>query len=236
MELNFNMKIIKNEKLINRNARISSIITLTSLVILGWGMYITFREPEKINLSIIALLVGFLLSQVGIYLTNRWGRKPRPDQMLDAALKGLDKNYGIFHYQAPPAHVLVGPAGIWIINSKHQRGTITYQKNRWRQKGGGLLYAYLKAFAQEGIGRPDLEIESDVERLEKFLRKRLPELELPPVKAMLVFFHPDVVLEVENAPHPTLHSKKLKDFIRKDAKNKPLNTEISNQIQAVLEK
>jgi hypothetical protein len=230
------MKIIKNEKLINRNARISSIITLVSLIILGSGMYITFRQPEMINLSILALLVGFLLSQVGIFLTNRWGRKPRPDQMLDSALKGLDKNYSLFHYQAPPAHVLVGPAGVWVINAKHQRGTITYRKDRWRQKGGGLLFAYLKTFAQEGIGRPDLEIDSDVERLEKYLKKRLPDTELPPIQAMLVFFHPDIELNVEAAPNPTLLAKKMKEFIRKEAKNKTLNTELSNKIQAALEK
>jgi len=229
------MQIVKNENLITRNARISSIVTLVSLVVLGVGMYITFTRPDLINLSIIALLLGFLLSQVGIFLTNRWGRKPRPDQMLDSALKGLDKHYALYHYQAPPAHVLVGPAGVWVINTKHQRGTITYQKNRWRQKGGGFFFAYLKAFAQEGIGRPDLEIESDIEGLEKYLRKRLPALELPPIQAVLVFFHPEVELQVDGAPAPTLPANKLKDFIRKVAKGKSLNPEIAQAIQGALE-
>jgi len=229
------MKIIKNEKMIKRNAIIGSIITITSLVTLGGGMFITFSKPELISLSLIALLVGFILSQVGIFYTNRWGRKPRPDQMLDQALKGLDKRYAVYHYITPIAHLLVGPAGIWILYSKHQKGTITYQKNRWRQKGGGILQGYMKLFAQEGIGRPDLEIESDTARLEKFFNKNLPELELPHINAALVFFHPEVVLDVDDAPTPSLFSKKLKDFMRKTAKQQSLSPETYEQIQGTLE-
>ena len=230
------MNIVKNDRLIQRNARISSIVTLSSLVILGIGMYITFSRPELINWSIIALLVGFLLSQFGIFMTNRWGRKPRPDEMLDSSLKGLDKRYSLYHYATSSAHVLVGPAGIWTLIPKHQRGTITYQKNRWRQKGGGVLFAYLKAFAQEGLGRPDLEMESEIDGLGKYLKKKLPDLELPDIQAALVFFHPDVDLQVDDAPAPALYAKKLKEFIRKNGKDKPLPAEISNAIQDALEK
>lgn len=229
------MNIVKNEQLIQRNARLSGILTIVSLVILGAGMYLTFTRPELINWSIIALLVGFLLSQMGIYLTNRWGRKPRPDEMLDAALKGLNKQYTIYHYVLPAAHVLIGPAGIWVLIPKHQRGTITYSKNRWRQRGGGLLFAYLKMFAQEGLGRPDLEIDAETEGMQKFLKKQLPEMELPPIQAALVFFHPDVELQVDEAPVPALHAKKLKDFIRKMSKERSLSPEVVETVQNAIE-
>jgi len=229
------MKIFKSDKMIQRNARIGSTITIVSLVILGGGMYITFARPDQFYLSIIALLVGFLLSQVGIFYSSRWGRRPRPDELLDQSLKGLDNHYALYHYQTPVAHLLVGPAGIWILFSKYQRGTITYQKNRWRQKGGGPLQAYLRLFAQEGIGRPDLEIDSDIERLGRYLKKKLPDMELPPIQAALVFTHPDIEIEADEAPAPTLFIKKLKDFIRKTAKNKSLSTETVELIQAALE-
>jgi hypothetical protein len=228
------MNIVRNEKMVARNAKIGSAITLVSLVVLGTGMYITFTKPELFSLSIGALLLGFILSQIGIFYTNRWGRKPRPDQVLDQALKGLGKNYTLYHYHTPAAHVLVGPAGVWTLIPKHQRGTITYSKDRWRQRGGGLLHGYLKLFAQEGIGRPDLEIASDKEVLTKYLRKRLPDLELPDIQSTLVFFHPDVNLEVDEAPAPTLFAKKLKDFIRKEAKEKPITPELLDLIRETL--
>jgi len=229
------MKIIKNEKLIHRNARIGSIVTISSLVILGIGMYITFTKPEQFYLSILALLAGFLLSQVGIFYTNRWGRKPRPDELLDQALKGLDNRFAIYHYFTPVAHVLVGPAGIWTLIPKHQRGKITYKKNRWRQSGGGVLQGYLKIFAQESIGRPDLEIESDIHTLGKFLDKKKPAFEVPEIHGALVFFHVDVVIEADEAPAPTLFAKKLKDFIRKTAKEKPIAAEMVEKVQDLLE-
>jgi hypothetical protein len=229
------MKIVKNEKMIQRNARIGSVVTIVSLAILGVGMYITFMRPEQFYLSVIALLVGFLLSQVGIFYTNRWSRKPRPDEMLEQALKGLDDRYGLYHYHTPASHLLVGPAGIWTLHPKTQRGSITYNKNRWRQRGGGFLQGYLRIFAQEGIGRPDLEIDSDVDGLSKYLKRHLPDFDLPPIQSALVFFHPEVNLQVEDAPAPTLFAKKLKDFIRKTAKENPLSSEIVEVIQAELD-
>jgi len=229
------MKIVIDDKLIKRNAKIGQILTIVSLVTLGAGMFITFRRPEMLPLSIGALLVGFLLSQVGIYFTNRWGRKPRPDEQISLALKGLDNRYALYHYQTPASHVLVGPAGVWVLIPKHQRGTITYRKNRWRQSGGGFIQNYLKIFAQEGIGRPDLEIESDIEGLTKLLRKKLPEgTDIPEIQAALIFSNPDIDIQADDAPVLTLPTKKLKDQIRKSAKEKQLSQEMALLVQKTI--
>lgn len=218
------MKIIKNEKFINRNARIGQILSIVAMAVLGVGIYITFARQDLFNLSILALMVGFLLSQLGIHYTNRWGRRPRPDELLDKALKGLDNHYSLHHYLLPGTHVLVGPAGVWILFPKRQGGTITYYKNRWRQKTKGVLSAYLKVFAQEGLGRPDLEIRTETEALANYFKKKLPDLDTPPIQAALIFFNPDVDLQVEeDAPALALPGAKLKDFIRKAAKEKPIS-------------
>jgi len=215
------MNILINEKLVKRNARIGQVLTIFSLAILASGMYLSFQRPDLFGLSVIALLVGFLASQIGIYYTNRWGRRPRPDEMLTAALKGMDKRYALFHYLTPTSHLLVGPAGIWILIPKTQRGVITYEKNRWRQRGGGFLATYLKIFAQESIGRPDLEVAAETDALGRYLEKHLDGVELPEIKTALVFMHPDADVQVDDeaAPTPTLLAKKLKDFIRKAAKD-----------------
>ena len=229
------MKVVIDQKLVKRNAKIGQVLTITSLVTLGAGMFITFQKPDMLPLSIGALLVGFLLSQVGIYFTNRWGRSPRPDEQISTSLKGLDKRYALYHYQTPASHVLVGPAGVWVFIPKHQRGTITYRKNRWHQSGGGFIQNYLKIFAQEGIGRPDLEIESDIDGLTKYLTKNLPEgTEIPEIQAALIFSHPDIDIQADEAPAPTLPAKKLKDMIRKTAKAKPISPETVTLVQSVI--
>lgn len=226
------MDVITNDRLIKRNARIGQISSLVGLLILGTGMYISFTQPELFAISLGALLVGFGLSQVGIYFGNRWGRRPRPDELLNQSLKGLDGRYKLYHYHSPASHLLVGPAGVWVLLPRHQRGKISYEKGRWRQKGGNL---YLKIFAQEGIGRPDLEIASEVDSANQYLAKFFSGDEKPEVQAALVFTNDRAEVQADNAPVPTLHIKKLKDFIRKNAKSKPVSLDKVKVIQESLE-
>jgi len=229
------MEIVTNETLIKRNARIGQIAMLAGLAVLVGGMFLSFQSPEMFSLSIAALFVGFILSQVGIYFSNRWGRQPRPDQILDLALKGLDSKYTLYHYKTPVSHLLVGPAGLWILIPKHQRGTITYSNGRYRQKGGNL---YLKIFAQEGLGRPELEVSAEKESLVKFLKEKLPEEDMPTVRSALVFTHANVNVDVsqeDDPPAETIPVTKLKDLIRKEAKTKQLPLEKAKEIRQIIE-
>lgn len=225
------MEVISNERLIRRNARIGQVSSIAGLLVLAGGMYISIARPQYFSLSMVALLVGFALSQVGIYFGNRWSRRPRPDELLTQALKGLDGRYSLYHYTTPASHLLVGPVGIWVLVPRHQRGTITYQNNRWRQKGGNL---YLKVFAQEGLGRPDLEIGSEVEAVRRYLARLLPDDEIPPIQAALIFTNERTEVLADDAPIPTLHVRRLKEFIRKLAKNKPFSIDRAKEIQQLL--
>ncbi|MGD8404332.1 MAG: hypothetical protein PVJ21_11775 [Anaerolineales bacterium] len=228
------MKIIKNEKLINRNAKIGQYTSLGALVVLGIGMYISFTQPELFVWALVALLIGFTLTQIGMYFGNRWGRSPRPDEKLDTGLKGLTKDYSIYHWTTPVAHLLAGPAGIWVLIPYHQRGQVTYKKNRWRMSGGGFLQNYMRLFGQEGIGRPDLEAESEIESIKKALAKELGDDEIPKINAALVFTNEEAEIEVEDAPMPAIPIKKLKDFVRNKAKEKPITPQELEKVKAAL--
>jgi len=80
------MIIVRNEKLIKRNTQIGKYSGIIAIVILGGGMYLSFQYQDLVIYSMVALILGFVLSQVGIFYTNRFGRSPRPDQELDNAL------------------------------------------------------------------------------------------------------------------------------------------------------
>lgn len=228
------MKIIKNEKLINRNSKIGQYTSLGALVVLGVGMYISFTRPELFVWAVGALLLGFTMTQVGMYFGNRWGRSPRPDEKLDAGLKGLHKEFCIYHWTTPVAHLLVGPAGIWVLIPYHQRGQVTYQKNRWKMSGGGFLQNYMRLFGQEGIGRPDMEAEAEINSIKKMLSKKLEEDEIPEVNAALVFTAEGVEIEAEDAPIIALPIRKLKDFVRNKAKEKPITPQELEKVKGVL--
>jgi hypothetical protein len=229
------MKIVTNDRLIKRNAKIGQYTSLGALVVLGIGLYITFKYPTYFAYSLAALLIGFFMSQIGIHFTNRWGRNPHPDEIIDKSLKGLGREFSIYHYVTPVSHLLVGPAGVWTITPYFQNGTVAYEKNRWRAKGGGFLQSYMRLFGQENLGRPDLESEAEIDSAKRYLKRVLPEgTEIPQVRAALLFANPKVELHVEDAPIPAMTPKNLKDFLREKIKEKSISELLLSSIRAAL--
>ena len=228
------MKIHINDRLVRRNSRLGQIASLVGLLVLVGGMFISFQYQNLVGVAWIALLIGFALSQLGLYFGNRWGRRPRPDEHLSVALKSLDDRHSLYHYLTPVPHLLVGPSGLWVLMPFHQIGKITYEKGRWKQKGGNVLQRYLRLFAQEGIGRPDIDGPAEAQAIQRYLKKQLPDLAIPEVRPVLVFTSEKAELEVGETPIPTLELKKLKELIRKSSKEQTIEPTTLKAIQDYL--
>ena len=227
------MKIIKNEKLISRNGKIGQYTSLGALVVLGLGMYISFTKPDLFTYSVVCLLIGFIMTQVGMYMGNRWGRSPRPDEKFDAGLKGLHSDFSMYHYSTPVSHLLVGPSGAWVLLPYHQKGKVEFKKNRWKMSGGGFMQAYMRIFGQESIGRPDIDAETEVQTLRKFFAKNLDESLAPEIKPILVFTSDEVELEPNDSPIPAMKLKQLKEFMRQGVKNRALTSDQITKITSL---
>lgn len=229
------MKIIKNEKLISRNGKIGQYTSLGALIVLGGGMYISFSKPELFTYSIISLVIGFIMTQIGMYMGSRWGRSPRPDEKIDSGLKGLHSEFNMYHYASPVSHLLIGPSGVWVLIPYHQRGTVTYAKNRWKLSGGGFLQGYMRIFGQENLGRPEIDAENEVKTLNKFFAKKLDGTFTPEVKPILVFTSDEVELDANDSPIPAMKLKQLKEFMRQGGKNRALTTSQIKEITSLFE-
>ena len=220
------MKIISNDRLIKRNNRIGQISSISSLVVLGVGMFFSFKDTASsyVTLTFSALIAGFLLFQVGNYFLNRWGKSPRPDEIISQSLKGLDDKYSLFHYETDISHLLVGPAGIIALLPYSQSGKISYDVNKkqWKQSGGNF---FLKAFAQEGLGRPDSDAQYTKELLEKYLIKIGVSADKAKSTPLLVFTNAKSIIEGQGSPTPYVTAEKLKDYIRKMAKDSNFDAE-----------
>lgn len=213
------MRIVKDDALIKRRGRIGQWTSLGALAVLGIGMYLSFQQrTDLFPYSIGALILGFTMTQIGMYFSTRFGRSPRPDEKLDAALKGLPGDTTVYHYASPVSHLLVGPMGIWALLPYHQRGKLTYEGKRWRLRGGGFMQSYMSLFGQEGLGRPDVEAASQIDAVHKHLAKKMELTAVPPIQAALVFTHEELEIAVEGAPLPAVPMKKLKDFVRQQSK------------------
>jgi hypothetical protein len=227
------MKIIKNEKLIARNSKIGQWTSLAALIVLGAGMYISFTKPQWFTYSVLCLLLGFVMTQIGMYMGNRWGRSPRPDEKIDSGLKGLQSDFNMYHYSTPASHLLVGPAGVWVLIPYHQRGKVEYKKNRWRLSGGGFLQGYMRLFGQEGLGKPDVEADVETASVKKLFERKFEGSTIPEVKAVLVFTSDEVELEVGESLIPAMKLKQLKEFMRQESKRRTLNTDQIGRITAI---
>ncbi|MEN6571289.1 MAG: hypothetical protein ABFD24_05545 [Anaerolineaceae bacterium] len=229
------MKIYSNEKLIKRNSRLGQIASIVSLVVLGVGMYFSFKDTQGkyVALTFGSLIVGFLVFQFGNYYLSRWGKSPRPDELISASLKGLDDRFSIYHYTTPLFHLLVGPNCVFVLLPYNQAGSLYFdtQRNRWRQHGGN---AFLKLFGNEGLGRPDAEARYAQSDLENYVRKLGLDSSMLKNNVILVFTNPKAEISLENSPSPAITGEKLKEYLRKKLKENPLPAEWVSEFQQKL--
>lgn len=217
------MKIIRNEKFVKTRRQIGIVLSVAGILTLLAGMILTLvSDPATYAVyTWLTLPVGFLLSQVGLYFSHRYVRKPRPDERLDEGLAKVAKDGRLYHYVLPAPHVLLSYAGPIVLVPKYQSGNITVQGDKWTQKGLGLR----RFFGQENIGNPTAEAEYQVKQLAKFISQNAPTLadkELP-IAAIIVFTVKDGgTLDLAKSALPALHYSKLKGFWKQRRQDKPL--------------
>ncbi len=225
------MKIVSNDKLIKRNTRIGNITSIASVAVLGIGMYFSFQDKDGkyLPLTFSSLIIGFLLFQIGNYYMNRFGKPPRPDQKLSAALKGLDDKYTLYHFTTNIPHLLVGPSGIYCLLPYNQPGSIAYNaiKNRWKQSGGNF---FLKTFGGDSLGRPDLDANYAVGDITKYFEKKGVSLGTTVPEPVIVFVNDKATVNTEGFTGSAVTVDKLKEYIRKRAKIAPLAPELLTDI------
>jgi hypothetical protein len=228
------MKISTNRKLIQRNKRTGQYTLIASLLILALGMYLTFQNNiDYLTYSFVCLIVGFILSQVSIYYGSRFGRTPRPDELITAALKGLEEKFILYNYSSPVPHLLVGPAGVWVILPYHVKGSVKYdlQRKRWKHTGGSFL---MGMFAQESLGRPDFDAEVLSKDVQKYVDKCLPSGQTITVRPVLVFTNDRIEVTQGESPVPAMQISRLKDFFRRKIKEEPADMDLIRALQGTL--
>lgn len=204
------MRVLTNDKLIARRSRLGRYASFGGLAVLALGMVASF-QPQYIWYSLMALIAGFLLAQFGNYNLRRWGRSPRPDEVIETALKGFDDRYHLYSWMLPAPFVLLGPQGIYSFVTRDQTGEITVSGSQWRSKfniGRALLM-----FAQEGLGNPTAEALDNASRLGDWIKSELPDLTAE-VQPVVVFINERVQLKVTEPTVPVLDAPSLKKWLR----------------------
>ncbi len=222
------MRIIRNERHIRTRSFIGRYATLAGLLVLLASLVISFVKPEWILLMLACVTLGIILSMVGGYFADRYAGPLAHHDALVGVLKGLDDHHALVQYVLPASHVLVEPGGCTAVVVKAQEGQVTCQdEGRWKHRQRGKLF---RQFAgQEALGAPDTEGKAQARKLEHWLARHLPDVEVP-VRAAIVFVNPEVTLDADRSPVPAFYGKKVKAWLRGPGKLKPLPGQVRRQL------
>jgi len=229
------MKISINRKLIRRNKFISQLTLYLAIGFIVTGLLLSFANLDNstVFLSYLVLLPAYIFMQINVFMAHKWGKNPRLDEIVTNALKGLDQNYVLYHYTTGVPHLLIGPAGIWLIKPYHQYGEISYDPNKkkYAQKGGGNFLT--KFLSLDGVPDIDRETRNEISDFIKYM-EAMGVKTFPEPNAVNVFYHKDATLQTRNAPHLVTRIDKLKDVIRQTARKKPISEDMRRKIVKIL--
>ncbi len=230
------MKVVTNTKIIETRVKWAKrIAPLTMLFLIGGLItnFMSINQPEYFRITMILLAIGFVFAIFSSYLANRWVREPRADQILENMLKKFGNDYVLFNYTSPSSHVLLTPAGLYVIVVKQHNGGITVDGRKMSRAFS--FRQFIRLFADEGLGSPVAEAESNVSSLHKLLNKELPAEEIPEIKSLILFSNKDAQLAIKAPPPvPVLPSNEFKTYLREQTKNKVISASQRSDLAKVI--
>lgn len=227
------MRVTTNTKLIKRRSRMGMIASLSGVAILVAGMLASLsRQQTLIWVSLAALVIGFLVSQIGSYNLRRFGRQPRPDQVIETSMKGFDDRYHLYAWSLPASFVLLSPQGLYSLVTRDQTGQVSVAGSTWRAKWG--LSRALMFFAQEGLGNPTQEAQAQAARLTEWIGQKLPGLAVTAQPAIL-FIDERVQLQVTEPTVPVLDPKGVKKWLRGSGRGESLKLADFKALEALFD-
>jgi hypothetical protein len=226
------MRVTTNTKLVKSRARLGTYASLGGIVVLGLGMLASLQPAPVQWLSLIALLAGFALAQFGNYNLRRYGRSPRPDQIIEESLKGFDDRYHLYSWSLPVPFVLLTPQGLYSFITRDQTGSISVDGEAWKSKF--TLGRVLMAFSQEGLGNPTRDAQASAAKLTEWIRSKLPDSTVAAQPA-IVFIDPRADLQINDPVVPVLDTKGVKKWLRGGGKGENIKTAEYRSLEALLD-
>jgi len=251
------MRIYANNKLIEKKGVLGRRLSMIGLVILGLGMLASFApgmiqkwetsNPSLYNnpfiqwtfqggwlyLSMGALIIGFILGQIGNQYMRRFARPTRPDMIITKALKGFDDRNRLYVWSSPIDLAFVGPAGLFAIVTRDTAGKIELRDGKVNTPFS--LRKIFFFFGGDGAGRPLDEAKADAEKLANWLNEQIGGETPISVKPLVVFTSDKADLTVVNSGVDVIQYKQLKSFLRGQLKSKITNKTTLQKVIAVMD-
>lgn len=224
------MEVYTNDEFLEKRAKYAKWGSYVGFGALFLGLMTTSRSPI---LAYLFLVIGLLGASLGSYMTNRYVREPRADQVLANALEQLDKRYALYNYYLSSDHVVASHHGLTIVKPRGQKGEVVYEEEGWRHKAGWRRL--LQLFGEPTLGKPDKEVEEEVGWLKEWIDEVMEE-DIP-VNGVIVFTDPEVRLHVEDDDAlPIIVLDDLPRYMRQGLKEQPtIRTATQTDLRSLLD-
>ena len=198
---------------------------------IAWGAAVTPLVASVLAFALrqeavgaLLLLLG-LLALMGLWLYGqRGGNRRAPleagragEEAVRRALAGLDDRYYLLNGVTVPGarmeidHLLVGPRGLFVLETKAHGGTIVYGDGQWWRLQAGAR----GVLQRQQIGNPSAQAQRNTRLLRRYLAAHLgARATALPLVPIVVFTHPHAMLDADDAPIPVVHLRQLSALLQ----------------------
>jgi hypothetical protein len=171
------------------------------------------------SVGALLLLIG-LVALIGLWLYGQLGGEPRArleagragEEAVRCVLAGLDDRYYLLNGVTVPGecmeidHLLAGPRGLFVLETKAHGGTIVYGDGRWWR-----IHAGARGLLQRRqIGNHSAQAQRNARLLRRYLAVHLgARAAALPLVPIVVFTHPHAMLDADDALIPVVHLRQL---------------------------
>ena len=148
-----------------------------------------------------------------------------------ASTDGLAKRYALYCYYLPSNYVVASHYGLTVLLPKAQKGEVTLQRPVEAQSGCALM----QFVGEPSLGNPERELATEIKAVEEWLARKMPQLDVP-VHGVVVFTHPEVMLDAQDSAYPAMVTDKLAEYLKQGMKGQPtLSTANQKEMRRTLD-
>ncbi len=217
------VQAISDLAVVNKKVRSSKLLLGLGVALMAAavaGPLILSWLPQTLQYLIIlfyvVLFFGLVFFNSGIYELRKWRASPRADEVLYRELRGLRDDYLLVSFVQLPdgtllEHVVVGPRGVMLVETREQEGEFEFDGRQWRQR----MSTWRRIFGsgQRSLGNPFADLAKRLEALRSWAEAQGFPV---PVQGVVVFTSPRArLVRVDSPPYTVTSPKGLKSMLQK---------------------
>lgn len=205
-----------------RRRKVAIRLTFAGFVILVAGLFLGSGAPERLFWGYLALVVGSIVSWIGIALLDRWVALPRQEEALAKAIgarledaasafgspgagrtgRAGAARYTLYSWLLPADHVVAAPWGLAVVDVNTHDGPVRIEGARWKDRRP--IFRRLFSIGRRPIRNPRRWLDHEIRQVREALADVDAALAEVPIEPAAFFAREKTAIEiVSDAPDPS---------------------------------